>query len=159
MAPRRSTLDWILEAISAATLLAIFGIVAADWAELPAQVPLHFGLSGNPDRWGNKSGILLLPLTAAGLYAGLTMASRYQRFINIPFVIDRNAPAVQSLLLGMSITLKTILLLINLFLVRSVVRTAMGRSDGLGKQFLFAELVPTFLLLGFYLVKLRRYRS
>lgn len=39
-----------------------FGYLAARFSNLPAEVPLHFGVDGGVDRWGAPSGLLLLPL-------------------------------------------------------------------------------------------------
>jgi uncharacterized membrane protein len=148
-----------LEAVSLAALFATVGIVAAHWTELPARVPVHYGISGDPDEWGGKNEMLLLPLTSAGLYILLTMASRYQRLINVPMEIDRDAPEVQRLLLSMSIMLKMVVLLVFLYIVRASVNTALGRANGLGKPFLPIVLVAIFLPIGFYLFSLRRYRN
>lgn len=134
-------------------------IVALHWAEIPARIPLHFGVSGTPDRSGDKTGLLLLPLTAIGLYILLTAASRYQRLINVPIAVDRDLPEVQRLLLNMSITLKTVLLLVFVYIVSRNVDTALGRADGLGKQFLPVFLLTIFLPVTVYLMKLSRYRK
>jgi len=120
---------------------------------------MHYGMSGHPNRWGNKIGLLLFLLTATGIYVLLTGASRYQQLINLPMKIDRNAPQAQSLLLKMSILLKAILLSIFVYILWVSMNTALGRSEGLGKQFLPVSLAAVFFTLGFYLFKLRRYRE
>jgi uncharacterized membrane protein len=144
-----------MEALALAALATIVGVVAMHWAELPAQVPRHFGISGNPDGWGKRNGMLLLPLTAIGLYILITVASRYQRLINVPMAIDRDAPEVQRLLQSMSITLKMVVLFVFAYLEWADVNTALGRSAGLGELFLPISLVAVFLPLGLYLRKLR----
>jgi len=157
--PKRSAADWVLEALAFAALVAIIVIVATHWTELPARVPRHFGISGKPDRWGNKNGMLLLPLTATGLYLLITLASRYQRLINAPIAIDRDAPEVQRLLQSMSITLKTVLLFVFVYVEWTNVNTALGRSAGLGKLFLPISLLAVVLPLGFYVQKLREHQK
>ncbi len=157
--PQRSASDWILEALAFAALAAIIVTVAAHWTEIPARVPRHFGVSGVPDGWGNKNGILLLPLTAIGLYILMTITSRYQRLINVPMAIDRDAPEVQRLLQSMSITLKMVLLFVFVYIEWTQVNTALGRSSGLGKPFLPISLVAIFLPLGLYLQKPREHQK
>jgi uncharacterized membrane protein len=76
---KKSAFDWILEALSISALVFIIGTVAAHWTELPARALRHFGLSGRPDGWGNKNGMVVLPLTTIGLYILLTLASRSAR--------------------------------------------------------------------------------
>jgi uncharacterized membrane protein YidH (DUF202 family) len=157
--PQRSAIHWVLEAGPLGALLAIFGVVSVDWKNLPDRVPRHFNWLGNPDGWGGKNGLLLLPLIALGIYILLTIASRYQKRINIPISVDRDAPEVQSLLLGMSILLKTIVLYIFLYLAWANVNIAMGRRDSLGKPFVPACLAAVFVPMGLYMFKLRRYRE
>ena len=108
--PKRSAADWIQEALSLAALAAIIFTITAHWTELPARAPTHFGASGAPNGWGGKSAMLLLPSTSVALYILMTIASRYQRLINVPMKIDRDASEVQRLLQSMSITLKAVLL-------------------------------------------------
>ncbi len=157
--PQRSAFDWVLEALAFAALAAIFITVAAHWTEIPAQVPRHFGISGVPNGWGNKHGMLLLPLTAVGLYILMTVTARYQRLINVPMAIDREAPEVKRLLQSMSITLKMVLLFVFVYMEWAQVNTALARSSGLGNLFLPISLVAVFLPLGLYLQKLRASRN
>lgn len=159
MAPRRSALDWVLEAFSFVTLLAIFGVILANWRNLPALVPEHFGISGNPNRWGNKKILLRLPLIATGLYLLLTVASRYPRLANLPMSIDREAPEVQPILLGMSITVKAVVLFIVLNIAWVADRAAMGRSEDIGMRFLPISIGAFLVTVSFYLIRLRRYRK
>jgi uncharacterized membrane protein YidH (DUF202 family) len=151
--------DWLFEAISLAALTTVFAVVAAHWTELPAQVPTHFGASGFPNGWGDKSGLWVLPLTSVIVYIGLTLASRYQRFINIPFRIERNTPEVRRLLLSMSIVLKTVLLLVFAYIAWANVNTALGRSEGLGRYFLPVSLALISTPLALYLLRLWHYRK
>jgi hypothetical protein len=103
--------------------------------------------------------MLLLPLTAIVLYVLFTVISRYQRLINLPMAIDRDAPEVLRLLQSMSITLKMVLLFVFAYLEWANVNTALGRSSGLGKLFLPISLVAVFLPLGLYLQKLREHQK
>lgn len=157
--PGRSASDWVQEVLAFAALVAVIVVLAVHWTELPAQVPRHFGVSGAPDGWGDKSGMLLRPLTAVGMYILVTIASRHQRLINIPMAIDRDAPEVQRLLKSMSITLKMVILFVFVYIEWVQVNTALERSSGLGKLFLPISLVAVFLPLGLYLQKLRKYRK
>lgn len=151
-------MDWLFEVISLAALAGVFAVVIAHWTELPAQVPRHFGASGLPNRWGSKSGLWILPITSAIVYIGVTAASRYQTLINIPFSIERNSPEVRRLLLSMSIVLKAVMLLVFAYSAWANVNTALGRSEGLGRQFLPVSLALIWIPLIFYLLRLRHYR-
>lgn len=157
LSPRRSAFGWALEVASLAALFAIFAILGARWTALPDQVPLHFDAAGQPDGWGGKNWLLLLLFLAGMEYIVFTAAARHQRLISLPIAINRDLPEVKSVLLGMAITFKAIVLFMLLYLTWAGVNTAIGRSAGLGKQFLPISLAAVFLALIFYLHKLWRY--
>ena len=75
-AAKRSTFDWLLEALACFLFLATVGIVATNWSSLPATVPIHFNALGNPDRFGDKGMVWRIPFVAAVLFALLTVASQ-----------------------------------------------------------------------------------
>lgn len=50
-------------------LLALpFIYILTVWAQLPAQVPLHFDAEGNVNDWGNKFCIFIMPAIGAAIY-------------------------------------------------------------------------------------------
>jgi uncharacterized membrane protein len=156
MTGKRSTLDWVFEAVAVAALALSIGLVAANWADLPETIPTHFGASGRANGWGGKGQLWVLAAFNVGTYALLTMASRYQRLIHLPFSVDRNDPEVQQLMRGMTIVLKAVLMLVFLYIARVMIDTAFGRSDGLGVQFLPVFLAATFLPVILFSRKLRK---
>ena len=55
--------------ILAALIIIPYVYLASVWGELPDQVPMHYGIDGEPDRWGSKSNLLYLPgLLIGGIY-------------------------------------------------------------------------------------------
>jgi uncharacterized membrane protein len=77
-APERASLweewpCWLL-------LLGVWGFSLWAWPRLPAQVPIHWGISGNPDRWATpREAALLLPALLTGIY-GITLLFLNGRF-------------------------------------------------------------------------------
>ncbi len=91
------------------------------------------------------------------IYMVMTLASRYQRLINLPFKLQRNAPETKKLLLSMSIVLKMVVMLVFAYITRASVNTALARSEGgLGRLFLPISLLLISIPLILYSVKLRR---
>jgi uncharacterized membrane protein len=68
-------------AAAIAILLAIL-IIVYFWAVLPDRIPIHFGFSGQPDAWGDKMMIWLLPTVAAIIFVTLAAVSRYPHTFN-----------------------------------------------------------------------------
>ena len=60
----------VATAVSPVFLLGMFALLLLNYSSLPAQVPIHFGLNGQPDRYGSRSAIWLLPLLGLAFYAG-----------------------------------------------------------------------------------------
>jgi hypothetical protein len=156
--PKRTTLDWVLEAASLAVLVAIFINLAAHWPELPNRVPHHYGFAGNPNGWGGKNWMWVLPVTAAGIFILLTLSSYYPRLINLPVSVDRESPPVRKLLLTMSGVLKLTTLLILGYINWAGINIALGRARGISPIFLPVVLLVTFGPIVFYTKKLQRYR-
>jgi uncharacterized membrane protein len=162
MTPQRSGFDWIGEAICLAGLAAAFGEVIANWSDLPARVPRHFGISGLPDGWGARTGLWLAPAIAAGLYLMITqlfsVALRRSGVLNLPPGIDANSAEVGRLLLSMSIMLKLALVLVFLYISWIAVGIALGHSAGLGKAFLPISPITLLGIPAWYLLRLRSLR-
>lgn len=60
---------WKTELPQLMLIAAMFVLGAILWSEAPGRIPVHWGLSGPPDRYGGKfEGLLLLPVTALCIY-------------------------------------------------------------------------------------------
>lgn len=76
--------------------------LAATYNSLPDLLPLHFDAQGNPDRIGDRSELLVLPIIGVGVYlvngaVGLMLRLRYQ-MIFAPYLLWAGALLVQILL-------------------------------------------------------------
>lgn len=154
--PKRTTLDWVLEAVSLAVLVTIFVNLLVHWSEVPNRVPHHYGFGGNPNAWGGKGWLWATPVTAVGLYVLLTVTSRYH---SLPFTVDRKLPEVQRLLLSQSLFLKVAILLTFAYMSRTGINTALGRAQGLGPIFGPVSLAAILCPMIFFTRKLWRYRT
>jgi len=69
--------DWKREIPALTMLAAMFVTALAVWPHMPDRLPVHWGLSGDPNRWGGRFEALLgLPLTALGVYVLLLVLPR-----------------------------------------------------------------------------------
>lgn len=61
--------QWVL-------IAAMFGLAAFFWGSAPESIPVQWGISGQPDRYGGKfEGLLAIPfINARGLLAALVPA-------------------------------------------------------------------------------------
>ncbi len=62
-------INWRNEIVSLFLVAAMYILAIAVWNTMPDSIPVHFGLNGQPDRYGGKfEGLLTMPLTATGVY-------------------------------------------------------------------------------------------
>ena len=159
MGEPRSRAQWFFEGLSLLLVIFMFAMVAAHWPQFPSRIPTHFDASGKPNGWHGRASLLILPCTAALIWIVTTVAQRNQRLINIPFTIDRDSAEVQSVLRNMMIAEKTTTALLFAWLMRGMVRTALGRAEGIGQGFLPLALALIFAPLIVYSVRLLRLKK
>jgi uncharacterized membrane protein len=156
MDAKRSTLDWVFEAVSIVALGAATGDLAIHWRILPDRIPVHFGVSGNANRWGSKNMLLVLLAGTIGMAVLLTVAETYQRLINVPLSVDRESPEVRQLLRSMVIVMKVVIMVAFFWIADVTMRTALGEANGLGPAFLPVFLSTVFAPMIYYIVKLNK---
>jgi uncharacterized membrane protein len=134
----------------------MFATVAVYWNQLPDRVPTHFNASGNPNVWGPKGGIWILPITGVGIYVSLTVLSGFAAYFSVPFAVDRSRPEVLSLLRRTAIAMKTTMVLTFAYISWATVRTALGAATGLG-PILLPVTLSVIIVPAWFLIRLRRY--
>lgn len=148
----RSPLEVGLEVVALVGVLACCWIAVQSWNSLPETIPLHFGLSGKPDGWGNKITIWLLPVLAVGLEILLTVVGRYPHTWNYPVPItEENARAQyvigRSLLTWMKAELSVHLTL----LLWLQVQVAVGKAQLFSIGWVFGMVAVIFGTVAWYL--------
>ncbi len=146
-----SSQDLALEVAAVGGILLNLGLFGLFWPRLPAVVPTHFGVSGRPDAWGDKSTILILPAASLILYFMLTIVSRYPHKFNYLWPITAQNAAVQyRLARSLLLWLKVEIIALFGFLEWTTIWTALKQGEGLGLIFLPAVLGLIFGTLGVY---------
>jgi uncharacterized membrane protein len=65
-------IGWRIEVVLLVVIAAMFVGAAAAWPGAPDQIPVHWNIDGQVDRYGGKfEGLFLLPLFALGLYLAM----------------------------------------------------------------------------------------
>lgn len=64
----------VLEILSLLALLGTVVFLIIYWNRIPEQVPTHFGIHGEIDRWGGKRILIFEPIIMAALYLLLSFA-------------------------------------------------------------------------------------
>jgi Protein of unknown function (DUF1648) len=156
MSTGRSISDWVLEVASAVALVVAGGDVAMHWSLLPERIPVHFGVAGSPNAWGDRKMLVYLLAATIVMAVVLTIAESYQRLINIPMKVDRESPEVRCLLRSLVIAMKAVITVSSVWIIDLTMRTAVGEANGLGLAFAPVFLVAVIVPIVYYLVKLAR---
>lgn len=152
-------LDKALE-LCGAVLLALFLIVVAgSWSMLPEQLPTHFGLNGEPDSWGSRLQVLVLPAIALLQFVLMTVLARMPHRYNymVPITPD-NAERQYRLARRLMHGLKLLVVLLLFAIYLAAWGVAAGRFSTLPATVMWLLLAPIMLLLGWYLLMARRAR-
>jgi uncharacterized membrane protein len=148
-----------MEAAALVLLVSMFVMVGLSWSELPERVPSHYNAAGEPDRWGSKGSVLILPAVGANLFILLTafswMVDRRKVQLNVPPGVDAQSPEVQTEARQLLSAVKLLMTATFAFITWS--RTS-APEQGLGKAFLPVMLILPLGVIGLYLVRMRRSR-
>lgn len=147
-----SPLDNAFELAGKLFLIILWGLTVYIFLKLPATVPVHFNGSGQPDSYGSKMILLILPALATLLYLGLTKLNKYPHIFNyMTDITEENAQRQYGIATRMLRFIKVAILLIVSLIILFVYLTTIGVTKGLGSWFLpftFAIfLVPVIITL------------
>ena len=151
--------DVALNLTGALLLAAFLVVVAASWSSLPEQVPLHFALNGQPDGWGSRGGILVLPGVALALFILLSVLARFPHLHNYSMrITPENAERQYRLARRLLHVLKLLIVVLFFAIYLGSWGVAAGRFDGLPGILIWLPLAAIFLMIGWYMLQSRRAR-
>ena len=147
--------DFIIEIAGFVAMIALWVLVGVTYSKLPDVIPIHYNASGQADNFGEKSRIIMLPVIATVLYAGMTILSRYPRLFNYPVTITENNASFQYRNMSKMIRcLKLSIVLIFGGIVLQTIRSV----EGLGVWFLPFTLAVVFIPMVFFMARSFIYR-
>ena len=136
-----------------AILVSILPIVQF-WGVLPDRIPIHFGLGGQPDTWGDKVTIWIVPAVAAIIFVVLTAVSRYPHTFNYPVrITQENARRQYLLARSLLVWLKAEICWLFAFIVRQQILVALGNAQTLSVELVFGLTFLIFATVGLYFVR------
>lgn len=143
--------------ITAATLPIVFVIIylKAIWNDIPEIIPTHFGFSGAPDAYGNKTSLFIIIGICTGLHIILALLSKVPKCYNYPVsVTEENAEALykagRQLILLIDLEMSFML---NILTWQSV-QAAMGNREGVSAGMVVAVIIITFTTVIYGIIKM-----
>lgn len=140
---KNTKLLWTLSLIVIAISFAMIGI---HWNDLPDEVPMHFNLQGEADRYGSKSELFILPFLGLGLWALFRWMSKGVLKIN-PHKFGAKTPQqleISKRFMAEMTLFTCILLTIGVY---SIMAVAVGKTNGINYTLAFtgAGLILLFI--------------
>ena len=152
---RSSLADRIIQIICLVLMAGVTIYLIAGWTSFPDQIPMHYGGSGEIDRWGGKGEIILLILLWWGMYLVLSAIERFPQVWNTGVkVTPQNQERVYRTLKYMLKTLKFLTALIFAYLIVNSLQSA-----PLPGWFTPAVMILVFGDMAFWLIRLFRIKK
>jgi uncharacterized membrane protein len=156
----RSRAERIMQVAAIGGVVTLLAYAVYIWPHLPATVPTHFGIAGQPDAWGSRASLLALPIMTVVFFLALTLLERIPERYNYPIeVTAANAARVYVLGRRLVLSVKLILVLAFGLIFRTSADVALGKTTGLPGWFLPALLGSTAGVIVVSLVRMSRSRA
>lgn len=154
--PVRTGFDWLMEGAALAGLLAVFGLAAFYWDQIPDGAPRRFRFAQSSTVWTIKNGMWLLMGLNLTAYLALTIGGQSQKLIRVPAELDRAAPHVRPMMFSLLLVLKTVLMLFAAYLTWALVSIGRGERGFLSGWWLTALVLALPLPLALYSMRIRK---
>jgi uncharacterized membrane protein len=155
----RAQVEVFVELAAAVVILCAIAYLGAAWPSLPSRIPVHFNISGQPDRWGDRSSLLLEFAIMLGVYIGLTVLQRFPHIYNYPFGLTlQNVHRQYLLARQLLVFIKGEVVCIFAFIGWRTVQVAMGKSRFPAAGFPLVMILCLFGTIVWYFVRASRAR-
>lgn len=137
---------WIFVAVN-------FALALGYYPDLPETIPTHYNASGQPDKFGPKAMIFLMPGIAFILAASMVYLSKFpHKFNYLTKITPENAASEYQRMRVLLRVVNALTSLLFLVVNWNTLQNATGVSKGLGIEFFIVfiavVIVPPFVLLG-----------
>jgi uncharacterized membrane protein len=149
--------DTFLETSGWIVFIAMWVSVFYYYPLLPATIPIHFGISGEANGFGNKAMLFILPAAASFIFISMTLLNRSPHRFNYPVTITKhNALKQYTYATRLIRYLKCAIPTLFLVITKLSVSTALHHTSGLGPWFLPFMIGIIFIPILYYLIVARR---
>ncbi len=152
---RRHLLDWEWAALLVLIIHVV--LILYYYAALPAEVAHHFGGSGEPNSWGPKAMVWLLPLVGALLFLGMHYASTIRKGYSFPIKIteenrEQQYALAQSLLRQVNFMAQLQFIVITY----EIIQIALGNQTSLSWATYVLMAVTVIIIPALYFMRARK---
>lgn len=138
----------------------MFTLAVYYYNQLPQIIPIHFNASGEPDGYGNKSFLWIMPGIEVVLYISMLVLSRYPHLFNYPATItEENAHDQYQMGARLLRAVNLATAIIFCYITFSMIQSALNNKIGLSGWFMPIVLIVIFGILVFYFIKVFNHKK
>jgi len=153
--PDKEPVDFLLEITGIIAVIAMLVLTAMSFKGLPDRIPTHFNGMGNPDNYGGKGMIWLLPCITVVMFTGLSIINLFPFTFNFPVnITEENAPRLYRHAMRSIRILNLMLVLLFFYLTWQTITLAGGKSSGLGFLFLPVSIFAIMIFMLYMIVRM-----
>ena len=146
--------------IATLSLIATWLYLWIMWDKIPNIIPTHFGLSGDPDRFGNKNSLFALPIISSIMHILFVVLSKIPYYFNYPVnVTEESAEALYKIGKQLILLLDMEIALMFLMLMWENIQTAIGSISGLGIEITFISMAIILGTVIYETIRMMKFKS
>jgi hypothetical protein len=151
--------QFLKNAAFAVAIIAPLVYLALNWSAMPDSVPSHFGINGQPDAWGPRWHLFLLPAFAVLIVALLSVGKRFSNRFRYPVAVTaENHERQRRLGLELLDELRLVVAILLGYMSIQQMRTALNLANGLGVGIMIVLVAAVFGTIGVYYARAVRAR-
>ncbi|WP_342527161.1 DUF1648 domain-containing protein [Chryseomicrobium sp. FSL W7-1435] len=155
-----TNMERLLLVLTVGIYITWIGWLAFQWSSLPAELPAHFGIDGEVNRWGSKWELLILPGISGILGFFMIWLRKKPEWHNYPVNITKeNAPFYYRLSRNLLVWITFVIVAGFAWLTWDIVQIAKSNSPFLENWFMPVFLTATFAPVVYFFFKMFRYQS
>ncbi len=129
----KEPIDWFLEGVAWIAIFSMFAYPLYHYGSLPEEIPTHFGPDGQPDAFGSKKSIWILPIISLITFIIFVVLNRSPHIFNYPTKITEDNALVQyQAATRLMRLLNAIITVFMAYITYGIVQTALENQNGLG---------------------------
>ncbi|MCK0110202.1 DUF1648 domain-containing protein [Flavobacteriaceae bacterium S0825] len=130
------TVDIIIEFISITLLILMWVYCIVNYMELPDTIATHFNGAGEPDGYGSKQTVWVIPIIATVMYIGLFILNKYPHMHNYMVnITEENALKNYKFSTRIVRVVNFLCVLLMTYITYMIVESAFGKQFNLGTWF------------------------
>ncbi len=130
------TVDIIIEFTSITLLVLMWSYCVVNYFDLPDTIATHFNATGEPDGYGSKHTVWIIPIVATVMYVGLFVLNKYPHIHNYMVNITEDNALKNYRFSTRTVRIVNFLcVLLMTYITYMIVESAFGKQFNLGTWF------------------------